>query len=120
MGLSVHLKIFCLDIFFRCVLLHFDHEHSFFESSSHDLHIKFMTGSAIQREGFETVTVACELAIEERTISADALLNILSRLQTNPAPAVVATPEQLCLKLPPIADYGRYDALLSRSAEGCA
>src|SRR5260363_319939 len=78
-----------------------------------------MTGSAIQREGFETVTVACELAIEERTISADALLNILSRLQTNPAPAVVATPEQLCLKLPPIADYGRYDALLSRSAEGC-
>src|SRR5260363_239431 len=37
MGLSVHLKIFCLDIFVRCVLLHFDHEHSFFESSSHDL-----------------------------------------------------------------------------------
>src|SRR5260363_46058 len=30
MGLSVHLKIFCLDIFVRCVLLHFDHEHSFF------------------------------------------------------------------------------------------
>src|SRR5260363_403698 len=37
MGLSVHLKIFCLDIFVRCALLHVDHEHSFWVSSSHDL-----------------------------------------------------------------------------------
>jgi hypothetical protein len=75
---------------------------------------------AIRTEGLETVTGACELALEEKTVSADAILNLISRLRPNPVPDAVATPEKLSLKLPPLADCARYDILLSRSAGGQA
>jgi transposase len=70
---------------------------------------------AIQTDGLEAVTVACELALEEKAISADYILNVLSRLRPTPS-VTIATPEQLRLTHEPVANCERYNHLLSSIA----
>jgi hypothetical protein len=67
---------------------------------------------AAQHESLEALAVACELALEQGTPSAAAVLNVLHRLQPDPPPVEVATPERLRLTLPPQADLSRYDQRL--------
>jgi hypothetical protein len=67
---------------------------------------------AIQIDGLEAVNVACELALSENAISADYILNALSRLRASRAPIVVATPDQLKLQFEPVSNCKRYDQLL--------
>lgn len=73
---------------------------------------------AISQHGLEAVNVACELALTEKVISADYILNVLGRLHPTPSPALISTPEHLMLKQEPISDCSRYDALLRGVAHG--
>ena len=75
-----------------------------------------MVLNAIRSDGLEAVTVACELALEARTPSADYVLNALNRLKPQPSITPVATPAGLRLKEEPRADVGRYDTLLKKLA----
>jgi transposase len=72
--------------------------------------------NAIRSDGLEAVTVACELALEARTPTADYVLNALNRLKPQPTIAPAATPASLRLKEEPRADVGRYDTLLKKLA----
>jgi transposase len=72
--------------------------------------------NAIRADGLEAVVVACELALDAGTPSADYVLNALNRLKPQPALQPVPTPAGLQLKEEPRADVGRYDALLKKLA----
>lgn len=72
---------------------------------------------AAQQHSLEAVAVACELALEQQTLSSAAVLNLLHRLQPNPPRVEVSTPERLRLNTPPKADLGRYDRLLTQARE---
>ncbi len=72
--------------------------------------------NAIRSDGLEAVTVACELALEAGTPTADYVLNALNRLKPQPTIKPVATPAELRLKEEPRADVGRYDTLLKKLA----
>ena len=67
---------------------------------------------AITHHGLEAVTVACDLALEDKVISADYILHLLGRLTPSPAIALVETPDALKLTHEPLADCNRYNALL--------
>ena len=67
---------------------------------------------AITHHGLEAVTVACDLALEDKVISADYILNLLGRLTPTPFLASVPTPDTLQLIHEPLANCSRYDALL--------
>ncbi len=69
---------------------------------------------AVGIEGLEPVAVACELALESGTPSAEVVLNILHRFKPQPTTVPVATPESLRLQHEPKADLGRYDTLLKK------
>ena len=68
---------------------------------------------SVLSHGMEAVITACELALEENTISKDAILNILSRL-TEPTLSVCAVDDaaHLNLKEEPSFDCSIYDNLL--------
>jgi len=68
---------------------------------------------AIQVDGLEAVVVASELALSEEAISADYILNALSRLRPTPTPIVISTTDQLQLANEPISNCQRYNSLLS-------
>jgi transposase len=70
---------------------------------------------AIQLFGLEAVTVGCELALEDQVMSADYILNILSRLRPTGACSQNLTPDYLKLTHEPQANCGRYEALIGRS-----
>ena len=70
--------------------------------------------NAIRSDGLEAVTVACELALEAGTPTADYVLNALNRLKPQPTIKPVETPESLRLNEEPRADVSRYDALLKK------
>ena len=72
--------------------------------------------NAIRTDGLEAVVVACELALEAGTPTADYVLNALNRFRPQPTVAPIATPAGLQLKEEPRADVGRYDALLKKFA----
>lgn len=72
---------------------------------------------AAQWHSLDAVAVACELALEQQTPSAAAVLNLLHRLQPDPPRVEVTTPERLVLSTPPQADLGRYDRLLTQARE---
>ena len=72
--------------------------------------------NAIRADGLETVAVACELALEAGTPTADYVLNALNRFKPQPVIRPVPTPAGLQLKEEPRADVGRYDALLKKLA----
>lgn len=67
---------------------------------------------AITHHGLEAVTVACDLALEDKVISADYILHLLGRLTPSPAVALIETPDTLKLTHEPLADCNRYNALL--------
>lgn len=73
---------------------------------------------AISQHSLDAVNVACELALTEKVISADYILNILGRLYQTPVAASVPTPDNLKLSQEPHADCSRYDALLRGVAHG--
>ena len=64
--------------------------------------------------GLDTVLVAVELVIESGALSAEHILNVLARLDVNPAPANVET--RLELKEAPLANTSRYDSLREQNA----
>ena len=72
--------------------------------------------SAIPQYGLEAVSVACETAMEQGTVSAAVIFNHLTRLTEEAPPRPVLTPEKLFLAQPPLADCSRYDRLLGRCA----
>jgi transposase len=72
--------------------------------------------NAIRADGLEAVSVACELALEAGTPTADYVLNALNRFKPQPVIKLVPTPAQLQLKEEPRADVGRYDTLLKKLA----
>jgi len=63
----------------------------------------------VPHDGLEAVLVAVELALEANTPSREHVYNLLSRLQSPPAPDPVAT--SLTLREEPKADVARYDTL---------
>jgi hypothetical protein len=69
--------------------------------------------AAIPYEGIEAVSIACELALEANVLSADYILNALSRLKPQARVEPIATPEGLQLATEPQADTERYDQLLT-------
>lgn len=66
---------------------------------------------ALKEHGMERVSVACELALEHRTVTAPVILNHIHRL-ASPLRPVAAVPTALLLKAAPVANCQRYDALL--------
>lgn len=69
---------------------------------------------AVGIEGLEPVAVACELALEAGTPTAEVVLNILHRFKPQQTTESVPTPDQLRLRHEPRADVNRYDALLKK------
>ena len=65
---------------------------------------------SISQHGLEAVNV--------EVISADYILNVLSRLQPTPPQMVITTPAHLTLKIEPLSDCNRYDELLRGVAHG--
>ncbi len=66
---------------------------------------------ALRAHGSALVTVACELALEHRTLSAAVVLNPVHRLKAPPPPAPLPVSEHLRLACEPQADGARYDQL---------
>ena len=64
---------------------------------------------AVPKAGLESVLVAVELVLESGAVSAEHVLNILSRLNSTTLPEEVET--TLRIKEAPLANTGRYDAL---------
>ena len=75
--------------------------------------VKVLT--AVLTDGLQAVEGACAEALAAGIASADVILNALARRQQTKAAAPISTPERLALRLPPIADCARYDALRSTS-----
>jgi hypothetical protein len=67
---------------------------------------------AITQHGLEAVTVACELAITDKVMSAEYILNLLGRLHHTTTPTVIPTPDNLQLQIEPKSNCNRYDILL--------
>ena len=61
--------------------------------------------------GLELVEAVCATALQEKTIRAEVILNLIARALDPPAAEPVPTPESLSLQHEPMADCGRYDAL---------
>lgn len=73
--------------------------------------VKILT--AVLTDGLQAVEAACAEALSAGVASADVILNALARRAQAPPPTPITPPERLTLKMPPIADCGRYDALRS-------
>ena len=67
--------------------------------------------NAVLTDSLTVVTSACETALSAGTISADIILNLVSRDQEPETAEPINTPAALALKQPPKADCQRYDAL---------
>ena len=68
--------------------------------------------NAVTQDGIEAVEAACQAALKQNTVSADAILNLITRQRDPPRPAPINLPESLALTLEPRADCARYDTLL--------
>ena len=66
---------------------------------------------AMQTYGVEAVSVSCELALTEKIISRDYVLNAVSRLNEANQPEEIELPSHLKLNMVPMADCARYDQL---------
>ena len=73
---------------------------------------------SISHHGLEAVNVACELALTEKVISADYILNLLGRLYPTQTPVAIPTADCLKLKQEPTSNCQRYDELLRGVAHG--
>jgi len=77
--------------------------------------------SVVSRYGLESVTVACAQVVEDKTVSSDVVLSILSREHEEPPAEPLPLSAQLPLiTLIPEVDCYRYDQLLSGGAYGTA
>jgi transposase len=65
--------------------------------------------AAVPTAGLDAVLVAVELVIESGALSAEHVLNVLTRLNATPPPPSVET--NLQIKEAPLANTGRYDSL---------
>jgi transposase len=72
--------------------------------------------AAVDEDGIEAVSVACELALEANAISDTYVLNALNRFKPQPPTEVVEAPPRLKLNQEPKADVARYDRLLKKLA----
>ena len=68
--------------------------------------------AAVLEDGLEAVEAACAEALAEGTCSADVVLNILARRRQPEPSAPIPTPEDLRLRMEPIADCARYERLM--------
>ena len=68
--------------------------------------------SAMSEHGVEAVKVACELAIEDKVITRDYILNAINRLRPSSKPQEVEIPMALKLQMEPIANCHQYNQLL--------
>jgi hypothetical protein len=68
--------------------------------------------STIPRYGIEAVGVACEMALEENTVSQGVILNYLTRLTEEAQAARILVPEKLKLSQEASPDCKAYDSLL--------
>lgn len=69
---------------------------------------------SIAQHGLEEVSVACELALTDKVITAEYILNILGRLYPTPLNGIIQIPDNLKLQHEPSADCKRYNLLLKR------
>lgn len=67
--------------------------------------------AAVLSDGLEAVEAAVREALDTGAASDEVILNILSRRREPPRPASIATPEDMALMHPPVADCARYDSL---------
>ena len=66
---------------------------------------------AARTHGLELVEAVCAKALQEKTMRAEVILNLIARALDPPAAEPVPTPDTLALQHEPMADCGRYDAL---------
>ncbi|MES9822612.1 MAG: IS21 family transposase [Candidatus Thiodiazotropha sp.] len=66
---------------------------------------------ALRDHGSELLSVACDLALEHRTVSAAVVLNHVHRLSTPPSVRSLPVPDNLALRNEPQANCARYDRL---------
>ncbi|MGH8041283.1 MAG: IS21 family transposase [Rudaea sp.] len=69
--------------------------------------------AAVLEDGIDAVEAACSCALEQGTISSDAVLNALLRAKDPPSVPSVTIPQALVLAIEPRADCARYDQLRS-------
>lgn len=72
--------------------------------------------NAARTDGLEAATVACELALEAGVVTAEFILNALSRLKPGSPLEAVPEPRTVTLREAPKADVARYDRLLKKLA----
>ena len=65
----------------------------------------------IKTYDIDTVTLACELAIKEKTIHLAAIINLINRLAEPKVDALLALDDYPKLQVPPEANCKRYEAL---------
>ena len=73
----------------------------------------------IPRYGLESVSVACEISLEENAVSQSAIVNYLTRLTEEPQAESILVSEKLKLSEEPRSDCRLYDELL-RPESCCA
>jgi len=66
----------------------------------------------IQDKGLDTVTAACELAVDAKTLQLPAVINLIHRLAEAEAPKILELPQYPALIDRPEANCDRYDQLL--------
>ena len=71
----------------------------------------------MREHGIEAVTVACELALTDKVISRDYIVNALNRLKLNSNPESIETPDGLKLKQEPTSNCSHYNSLLQESQD---
>jgi hypothetical protein len=71
--------------------------------------VKVLT--AVLTDGLPAVEAACAESLAAGIASADVILNALARQQQPAGMAPITPPDRLTLRLPPLADCGRYDRL---------
>lgn len=78
--------------------------------------------SVVSRYGLESVAAACAQVVDDKTVSSDVILNILSRTHDmEPSPEPLPLSSQLpLLRIIPVVDCCRYDRLLSGDSYGTA
>ena len=76
--------------------------------------------AAVMTEGLAAVSAACQEALAQKTVSADAVLNLLARARDGQRSATNATPQWLTLERAPRADVERYDTLLRHGNSAAA
>lgn len=70
---------------------------------------------AMSEYGVEEVNIACELALAEKVIGSNYIINILNRLHPASNPETIETPVELRLRQEPTANCHKYNRLLTES-----